>query len=173
MPPLANRRVAAFGHDESSRDLEADSRLRHTRREQAFFDEGSGDRDRAVPAHRAVALVVHEQQADVGVVPVWAEENRPVHIRMAARLEHGCSPDVICVLENPAAALEHGQVRHFREAGSDHAQRFAGAMKVEHLDGQPGGAAGQGRAIGGLDCRGGCGCRGELGGEGWFVGCFG
>jgi len=57
---------------------------------------------------------------------------------MAARLLDDRAANVVGVLEHPAPTLQHGHVRHVREATADDAQRFTGGMQVHRLDGQSG-----------------------------------
>ncbi len=132
---LDRRRVG--GHD-AGRNLVANRRHRLGGREQAFLDQAGRDRDDPVAAHRAVALVVHEQHGHVGVVAVRREQDRPVHVAMAARLVDDRPADLVGVLLHPLATVQHRHARHVREPAADDAQRLAGAMQVHGLDGQSG-----------------------------------
>ena len=129
--------VAAFAVTMPGRNLVADRRHRLRRRVEAFLDQAGRDRDHPVAAHRAVALVVHEQHGHVGVVAVRRQQDRAVHVAMAARLVHERAADVIGVLLHPLAALQDGQHGHVREATADEAQRLAGGVQVHRLDRQP------------------------------------
>ena len=69
--------------DQPCRRLPADGGRGQLGRVQALLDEAGRERDDAVAAHRAVALVVHEQHRDVGVRPERRQEHGAVHVAMA------------------------------------------------------------------------------------------
>src|SRR5260221_588561 len=52
------------------------------------LEQRRGERDDPVAAHRAPALVVHEQDAEVAIGGDRLGQDGPVHVSMAARLEH-------------------------------------------------------------------------------------
>ena len=65
--------------------------------DQPALDRDRRHRDDAVAAHRAVALVVHEQHAGVGARRHRLGEDRAVHVGVAARLEHQRAAQMIRV----------------------------------------------------------------------------
>ena len=89
---------------------------RRGRRIEALLDEPLRQRDDAVTAHRAVALVVHEQHGDVGIVAIRRQQHGPVHVAVAARLVHQHPADVVGMLADPGPALVDGQLRHRRDS---------------------------------------------------------
>ena len=101
---------------------------------QALLDEALRERDDAVAAHRAVALVVHEQDGHVGVVAVGRQEHGAVHVAVTARLVHQHPADMVGVLAHPRSAFCDGRLWHRRIAGADQTQGLAGAVEVERLD---------------------------------------
>ena len=124
------------GDHQAGGRLESDGCLGCRCREQALLDQAAGEGDDAVAAHRAVALVVHEQHGEVGVGPDGRQEHRAVHVAMAARLEADDLANVIGVLQDPAPALQDRCQRHGRVAGRDEPQRLAACVEVDGLDRQ-------------------------------------
>ena len=88
------------GH-EPGRRLPPDRRRRLGRRVETLLDEAVRQGDDAVAAHRAVALVVHEQHRDVGIGALGRQQHRAVHVAMAPRLVHDHPADVVGVLASP------------------------------------------------------------------------
>ena len=71
-------------------------------RDQSALERERDDRDDAVAAHRAEALVVHEEHAGVRIGALGLGEQRAVHVGVAARLEHQRAPQVVLVLRAQA-----------------------------------------------------------------------
>ena len=103
----------------------------------AGLEEGGGQRDDAVAAHRTPALVVHEQHAEVAVSRHWLGGDRPVHVRMPARLEHDRPADPVEVLARVAALLQHGPSRDLLDAAGDDAERLARRVRFARRDAPP------------------------------------
>ena len=104
-------------------------------RDEAAVDGHGRDRDDAVPAHRAPALVVHEQDAGVPIVGDRLGEQRAVHVRVAARLQHQRAPEVIEPLHRPRTLVEHRRAFGRWDAVDDQPQRLAGRVRVDGADG--------------------------------------
>ncbi len=58
------------------------------RRDQPLVHGVAAERDDGVAAHGGIALIVHEQHGEVGARQVRLDQQRAVHVEMAARLEH-------------------------------------------------------------------------------------
>ena len=104
---LAVARDGRAGGDLSGRRIE-DDLAGSAWRDQSTFERDRRHRDDAVPAHRAIAFVVHEEDAGVGAVALGFGEQRTVHVRVPSRLQHQCGSQVVVVLPHPLALLEHG-----------------------------------------------------------------
>src|SRR5205814_22345 len=104
------------------------------------------ERDRAVSARGRVALVVEEDDAEVGTVVLRLRDVAAVHVRVAARLIDEQAAHLVEVLERVAAL---GKARHARErphAAGDDAKRLAGSVVVDGLDSHPSAARKRGSA---------------------------
>ena len=102
--------------------------------EQSSLERNGGHRDDTMAAHRAVALVVHEQDAGMRSWGYRLGEERAVHIRVPARLEHQRTPQVIDVPPHPLAFFEHRLSAGSRQPVDNKAQRLASSMGVDRLD---------------------------------------
>jgi len=69
---------------------------------------GVGDGDDPVAAHGAVALVVHEQDPNVGPGSDRRGDDAAVHVGVAARLPHECCAQVVEALLHPTAPGQDG-----------------------------------------------------------------
>ena len=103
------------------------------RHDQPALERNRRDRDHAVAAHRAVALVVHEEHAGVRAGRDRLGEERAVHVGMAAGLEHQRAPQVVGPLLHPVALLEHRPADRRGKAVDDETQRLAGGVRVDGL----------------------------------------
>ena len=56
-------------------------------RDQPLVDGVAAERDHGVAAHRRIALIVHEQHGEIGAGKVRLDQQRAVHVVVAARLE--------------------------------------------------------------------------------------
>ena len=124
---LTHRRLRP---NRSRRRVEHDFAAAFSRQKQPALERDGDDGDDAVPAHGAVALVVHEEHAGVGVGPLRFGEQRPVHVGMAPRLEHQRRPQVVAVLAHPFPLLEHRRALDVRKPVDDEPQRLAGRVRV-------------------------------------------
>ena len=126
------------GRDQARRGLPSDGGGGHLGRVQAFLDEAGRERDDTVAAHRAVALVVHEQHGDVGVRAERRQEHGAVHVAMPPRLVHEHLTGAVGVLPGPASPVQDGRERHLGIARADQADGFTAGMEVDGLEGRPG-----------------------------------
>src|SRR5690606_18973416 len=83
-----------------------------------------------VATHVGVALVVHEDHAEIGGPRDRLGEATTVHVGMPPRLVHQRGAHVIEVLSEPGAFLEDGGARYARHAGGDDTQRLTGRVGV-------------------------------------------
>ncbi len=102
--------------------------------DQSCFDHELGERDDRVAAHRAVALVVKEEDVEVGVR--GAREHGAVHVGVPAGLEHQAGTQMIEVLAKVAPLLQHGAPFQLRQSVRDDSQRLAAGMHVDGRDAQ-------------------------------------
>ena len=120
--------------DEAGWRVEADARLGLHRLHHAELDQRLAERDDAVPAHVAVAFVVHEDHAEVGLFGDRRQQIRAVHVGMAARLVHQQAAQRVEARLRISALLEDRAPAQRRRAGRDHAQRLAAGMQVDGLN---------------------------------------
>jgi hypothetical protein len=104
--------------------------------DQAAFQRNRRHRNDAVPAHGAVALVVHEQHACVRARRHRLGEDRAVHVGMPARLQHQRPPQMVHVAAHPRALFQHRLAARRRKAIDDQPQRLAGRVRVDCLERQ-------------------------------------
>jgi ornithine cyclodeaminase/alanine dehydrogenase-like protein (mu-crystallin family) len=78
---------------------------------------------------------VHEQHAGVRSVVLRLGQQRAVHVRVSARLEHQRPPQMIVVLLHPLTLLQQRPALDAREAVDDEPQGFTGSVGVNRLDG--------------------------------------
>ena len=102
--------------------------------DQPAFDRHRHDSDDAVAAHRAVALVVHEEHARVRVRMFRLGQQRAVHVRVAAGLQHQRGSQVVAVGPHPLTPLEHRPALHARKAVHDEPERLASGVRVDGAD---------------------------------------
>ena len=75
-------------------------------------------------------------------------EQRAVHVRVPARLEHQRRAQVIAVGSHPFSPLEHRLALDAREPVHDEAERFAGGVCVDGAEGVHDRVQGQGSGLG-------------------------
>jgi hypothetical protein len=85
---IASRALTCVGRHQSRRRVDPHRRLGLDRRDEARLERDRGQADEAVAAHRAVALVVHEDHAEVGAGRHRRRQQAPVHVGVPARLPH-------------------------------------------------------------------------------------
>ena len=107
---------------------------RRSRIQQPALEHQRRDGDDAVPAHRAVALVVHEQHAGVGTGALGARQQRAVHVGVAARLEHDRRAQMVVVFAQPFTTLEHRLALRLGKAVDNEPQRFPCGVRVQRSD---------------------------------------
>jgi hypothetical protein len=95
------------------------------------FDGDRRDRDNPVAAHRAPPFVVHEQHPGKRPGGDRFCQQRAVHIRMAAWLEHDRAAKMIDVLLRPRALGEHRRAFRTRQPFDDQTKRLTGRMGVD------------------------------------------
>src|SRR5580698_9438117 len=69
--------------------------------------------DDRMPAHGAVALVMQEEDIEVGIFR--GRDDRPIHIGMASWLRHRSSTDVVVVVSEVPAFFEDGSALNGRQ----------------------------------------------------------
>ena len=84
-----------------------------------------------MPAHVAVALVVHKDDAEVRAGRDGLGEKGPVHVRVPARLPHERLADTVEIVPGPAPLLENRRARNARDARGHDAQGLARGVRVE------------------------------------------
>jgi hypothetical protein len=95
------------------------------------LDRQRRDRDDAVAAHRAEALVVHEEDAGVRVGAFRVGQERAVHVGVAARLEHQHASQVVMLAQHLRAAFQDRGAAQGRDAGRHDAQRLTAGVRVD------------------------------------------
>src|SRR5581483_2110878 len=107
------------------------------RREHARFEGDGGERDDPVAAHRAPALVVHEQHAEISVRRDGIGDDRAVHVGMPARLEHEPAAEPVEVLAGPFPFRDDRVARDRIDPLEYDPQRLTGGVRVDHADAAP------------------------------------
>ena len=92
------------------------------------------ERDRAVTARRRVALVVEEDDPEVGSFVLRRHDVAAVHVRVTAGLEDEQAAVGVEVLVGEAAALEDRRAIERRDAGRHDPERLAARVVVDRLD---------------------------------------
>ena len=126
------------------RRVEHDHTAAAARDDQPALDGHRDDGDDAVAAHRAVAFVVHEEHAGIRIRTFRLGQQRAVHVRVPARLEHQRRAQVVAVGPHPLAPLEHRRALDARKAVHDESERFAGGVCVDGAEGDHGWGVGSG-----------------------------
>ena len=85
-------------------------------------------------ARRRVALVVEEDDAEVGAVVLGVRDEAAVHVGMSARLVDEQLPHVVQMLEREAALLENRAPAERLDAAGDDPERLAARVVVDRLD---------------------------------------
>ena len=119
------------GSNRSGRRVIHNGRAIAARQQQPALERDGRDGNDAVAAHRAVALVVHEQHARVRAWRHGLGEDRAVHVGVPARLEHQRPAQMIGVPLQPLALVEHRLAARRREPLDDEPQRLAGRVGVD------------------------------------------
>src|SRR5215469_3126869 len=103
-------------------------------RHPAKFDRSPAERDDCVTTHGAVAFVVEKKHAEMGLRRDGWEDQRTVHVLVAARLKHEhAAVAVPCGMRCTAAGEDVSPGRQ-RGRIEDDARGFAGGMHVDCLD---------------------------------------
>ena len=123
------------GFDEAGRRVEADPGFRRAALDEVQLHQHLAERDDAVPAHVAIAFVVDEDHAEIGLVGHRRQQVGAVHVGVAARLVHQELAQIVALGLQPGALVEDGGARHRRHAGGDDAQGFAAGVGVDGVDG--------------------------------------
>ena len=126
-------------------DVHDDAVLALAHRDDALVERPRHQRDRPVPAGGRVALVVEEDDPEVGAVVVRRHDVAAVHVRVPPRLVHEQAAEAIEVVAREAAALEDRRSLERRHAAGDDAERLAARVVVDGRDGR--------RAAHGISCR--------------------
>jgi hypothetical protein len=134
----AARATARPRFDQAGRGVHPDDVEVPRQTHQPVLAEGRRQADDAVAAHGAIALVVHEQDAQVAVGPHGRRDEGAVHIGVAAGLPHQRRPQMVQVLAEEAALGQDGFAREVRETREDDPQRLARSVGFERPDLQHG-----------------------------------
>ena len=116
------------------RDVDDDAVDALASRDHPVVERPGDERDRPVPAGRRVALVVEEDDPEVGAVVVRRDDVAAVHVRMPARLEDEQPPHVVGLLEREAPALQDRRTLEGRRPARDDAEGLAARVVVDDLD---------------------------------------
>ncbi len=115
--------------DATSRRIQ--NELRPAGPNQLSLDGNRRHRNDAVTAHRAPALVVHEQHTGVRATRDRLGEDCAVHVGMSARLEHQRSAQVVDVLLRPRPFGQHGVAFGTWQPFDDQAERLSRRVRVD------------------------------------------
>jgi len=121
-----------FESQEPSRHLEGNLGDGFRRRHDAGVHRPTAQGDRGVAAHRRVALVVGEQDGEVGLGVIGSHGKHAVHVGVAARFVHQHAAEVVVMLGGVTTLVEDGVAFDGRITVGDYADRFATGV---HLDG--------------------------------------
>ena len=102
----------------------------------ALVERPRDERDRAVAARGRVALVVKEDDAEVGAVVLRRHDVAAVHVGVPARLEDEQAAVGVEVLERETAPLEDRRAVERRDAARHDPERLAAGVVVDRLDRQ-------------------------------------
>ena len=120
--------------DEAARTLHAHGRARLAGGHQTLVHRPPRHRDRGVPAHRGVALVVAEEHREIGVGVVRLHRNHAVHVVVAPRLMHQEATQVIEVLARVPPLVEDRRTRNVRVAGGHDPDGLAAGVHLAGAD---------------------------------------
>ena len=100
----------------------------------ALVERPRDERDRPVTARRRVALVVEEDDPEVGAVVLRRDDVAAVHVGVTARLEDEQAAVGVEVLAREAAPLEDRRALERRDAARHDPERLAARVVVDRLD---------------------------------------
>src|SRR6266550_5040510 len=106
--------------------------------QQAGLERHGDQRDDAVAAHRAPALVVQEEHSEVAVGCNGRCRDRAIHVRVTARLEHEGPAEAVQSFLSEAPLLEDRRAGDRIEALDDDPKRLACGMRLDRLQAPPG-----------------------------------
>ena len=124
--------ISARSRHRAGRGIEHQARITGKIKSRSMRHRGYGDD--AMTAHRAPAFVVHEQHAGVGTGRDRLGQQRAIHVRVAARLEHDRPAEMVEMPLRPCPLVEHGLAFRARQPFDDEAQRLTGGMGVDGPD---------------------------------------
>ena len=99
------------------------------------FDREFCESDNRVAAHRAVAFVVYEEDVEIGVS--GGAYDSAVHVRMAARLPHQTSAQMIVVITKIASLFEYRSPLYRRQTINYDPQRLTTRVHIDTGDASP------------------------------------
>ena len=118
----------------AGRDVDDDAVLALPALDHALVERPGDERDRPVAAGGRVALVVEEDDAEVGAVVVRRHDVAAVHVRMAARLVDDEPAVGVEVVAGEPPPLEDRRARERRHARGQDPERLAARVVVDRLD---------------------------------------
>ena len=121
-------------HDPPGRCVDADLLAGEFRRQHARLEQRRHHGDDAVAAHRAVALVVQEEYAEVRIGCVRWQHDAAVHVCVASRLPHQRPAVVVEPVPRIAPPRQHRVTFWQRHAREQDAQRLSAGVSVQHGD---------------------------------------
>ncbi len=125
---------ASPGLEPAGGDVDDDPRLGLLGREPAALERPRDERDRPVAAGGRIALVVEEDDAEVGAVVLRLGDEAAVHVRVAARLVDEQLAHVVEMLQRKTALVENRAPRGRLDAAGDDPKRLAARVVVDGLD---------------------------------------
>ena len=122
--------------DQAARTLDGHLRLR-TRPvgHQTLVHRVPPQRDGRVSAHRAVTVVVHEDDANVGSCNIRLDDERAVHVVVSPRLKHEEPAVAVQVFTNVIAFLQQGGTVRPRESRLDDSHGLSTGVHLCRPDG--------------------------------------
>jgi len=118
----------------SRRRVEDNRRPVAARHDEAMLDDDRGDGNHAVTAHRAVSAVVKKEHAGVSARRRRLGEHGTAHVRVPARLEDECTPQMIGMTARPLAFVDHRLAARRRKTVDDETEWPAGSVRVDCAD---------------------------------------
>lgn len=132
--PVCNPGV---GRDQTGRGIDPDGRYGFDRWYHSGFYRDGGHTYNPMAAHGTVALVMHEQNTEVGLRRIRRYDNAAIHVRMSAGFPHQCRSQVVQMLLDIAPAFQNRASRNFRQTTGDDPEWLAFGVSIDGSDGLP------------------------------------
>ncbi len=127
-------RTAARDADQAGGRLEDEARDRLGDRHQALVDEHGRGADRVRAAHGRVLGLLHDHEARIGLRGGRRQDEVAAGRRIAARLAKHQSAQMVALLGQVVALLEHRRARHLGHATDDDPARLSAGVRVHGAD---------------------------------------